>query len=227
MKHLSTLLLLIFTTIMMAQNQPQPSVDVSGEGIVTVTPDEATVRVRVENTGKDVKSLKQMNDAIVNDVLKFIDKAGIDEKDVKTEYVRLSKTYEYNTKKYTYSANQSVSIKIRDLSRYDRIMNGLLESGINRIDGVTFSSSNQTDLESEARVKAMANAKMKAQEYAGAIGQQIGKAIAISEFRQSNTPQPFLRSSAMSMDAESGGQQTLAPGEMEIIATVNVRFVLN
>jgi len=227
MKPLNTLLLLIFTTTMMAQTTPQPSVDVSGEGIVTIIPDEVTVRVRVENTGKDPKTLKLQNDAIVNDVLKYIDKAGIDKKDVKSEYVRLSKNYEYNTKKYTYAANQAISIKLRNLSRYEDLMNGLLESGINRIDGVTFSSSKQKSLESEARVKAMANAKLKAEQYAGAINQSIGKAIAISEFRQSNVPQPMLRSSAMSMDAESGGQQTLAPGEMKIKATVNVRFVLN
>ena len=151
----------------------------------------------------------------------------MDKEDVKTDYIRLSKNYEYNTKQYTFSANQAITVKVRDLANYEDLMNGLLESGINRIDGVSFSSSQQTKLESEARVKAMQNAKLKAQEYASALGQGIGKAISISEFRPQSVPQPFLRSSAMSMDAEGGGGQTLAPGEMEIRTTVNVRFELN
>ena len=69
MKNLFTLLILLISTIMIAQNNPQPTVDVTGEGIVRVVPDEVTITVRVENTGSEVKALKAKNDQIVNDVL--------------------------------------------------------------------------------------------------------------------------------------------------------------
>ena len=36
---------------MTAQTEMKPSVDVTGEGIVNVVPDQVTVSVRVENTG--------------------------------------------------------------------------------------------------------------------------------------------------------------------------------
>lgn len=228
MKKTALVLILLITTIMNAQTpNPTSTVDVSGEGVVNVTPDEVTIRVRVENTGKNTTVVKQQNDRTVNDVLAFLRSMGIENKDVQTQYVNLQKNYEYNTKTYNYAANQSISIKVRNLSKYEDIMNGLLESGINRVDGVSFSSSEKTKLESQARKKAMLDAKQKATEYASALDQKIGKAASISEFQQiNNGPQPMFRTSMMVESDASGGQQTLAPGEMEIKVRVNVSFYL-
>lgn len=227
MKTLSTFLILLITTTIFAQTPTATStVDVTGEGIVKVVPDEVTIMLRIENTGKIAKELKTQNDKIVNDVLKFLKSMGIADKDVKTEYITLSKNYEYETKTYSYAANQSISVKLRDLSKYETLMNGLLESGINRIDGITFSSSNKEALESEARKKAVENAKMKATEYAAALNQTIGKAVKISEFSQSNGPQPYYKTAMMSRDSMESGSQSIALGEMEIRTTVNVSFFL-
>ncbi|RMA58931.1 SIMPL domain-containing protein [Ulvibacter antarcticus] len=226
MKRIQTVLMLLITTIIMAQNNPQPTVDVTGEGIVRVTPDEVTINVRVENTGKDVKMIKAENDRAINDVLNTVKRLGIADKDVQSEYIRLSKNYDYNTKTYNYAANQSIGIKLRDLGKYESLMNGLMASGINRIDGISFSSSNNKALESEARKNAVADAKMKASEYASVLDQSIGKAVSISEYRVNNNPQPMYRTMAMESDS-SGGNQVIAPGEMEIRVNVNVSFLLN
>jgi uncharacterized protein len=226
MKTINTLFILLISTVIMSQNNPQPTVDVTGEGVVRVVPDEVTINVGVENTGKNVKELKSENDRIVDEVFATVKRMGIDEKDVQTEYIRLSKNYEYNTKTYNYAANQSISIKVKDLKKYESLINGLMDSGINRIDGISFTSSNMTALESQARKKAVENAKMKAQEYTQVLNQTIGKAISISEFRAINNPQPMYKTMAMSADSLEG-QQTLAPGEMEIRVNVNISFLLN
>lgn len=225
MKNIVLILMIIATGSMTAQTQPSPTVDVKGEGIVNVVPDEVTVNVRVENTGSNVRELKQQNDRVISEVLQFIKGMGIADKYVKTDFVRLSKNYEYNTKTYNYAANQSLVIKLVDLKKYEPLMNGLLETGINRIDGLTFSSSIMEKLQSQARKKAVENAKLKATEYASVLGQSIGKAVQISEFQQVSTPGPMFRS-AMAMDSE-GAAQTLAPGEMQVSVSVNVSFVLN
>ena len=226
MKTINTLFILLISTVIMSQNNPQPTVDVTGEGVVRVVPDEVTINVGVENTGKNVKELKSENDRIVDEVFATVKRMGIDEKDVQTEYIRLSKNYEYNTKTYNYAANQSISIKVKDLKKYESLINGLMDSGINRIDGISFTSSNMTALESQARKKAVENAKMKAQEYTQVLNQTIGKAISISEFRAINNPQPMYKTMTMSADSLEG-QQTLAPGEMEIRVNVNISFLLN
>jgi uncharacterized protein YggE len=217
---------LLISTIMTAQNIPQPTVDVTGEGIVSVVPDEVTISVRVENTGNEVKPLKTKNDQIVNDVLQTIKRMGIEDKNVQTEYVRLSKNYQHNTKTYNYSANQTISIYLKDLQKYEALMDGLMASGINRIDGISFSSSKEMELKSQARIKAVENAVMKAKEYAGVLNQTIGKAVSISEYQNSIAPQPMFKAMAMQSDNQ-GEKQTLAPGEIEIRTSVSVRFVLN
>ena len=224
---ISTLLLMAISTTLLAQNPSEANtVNVTGEGIVKVVPDEVTVSVRVENTGENTKILKEQNDAAINEVLKFIKKMGIADKDVMTEYINVNKNYDYNTKTYSFSANQSLSVKLRDLKKYEELMKGLMDSGINRIDGVNFSSSKEEELESQARKKAVEDAKMKATEYAGALNQTIGKAALISEYRNTIGPQPMYKSAMMS-DESGSGQQTIAPGEMEIRATINVSFYLN
>lgn len=229
MKAIQTFLILaLTTTAIMAQNTlPPPTIDVTGEGIVRVVPDEVTINIRVENTGENTKTLKKQNDVTVNDVLKFLKKMNIADKDVQTEYMNLSKNYDYNTKTYSFAANQSISIKLRDLKNYEPVMSGLMDTGVNRIDGVSFSSSNKEVLESQARKKAIENAQMKAKEYAGALNQTIGKAISISEFSNNTSPSPMRYKSAMMADASSGGEQTISVGEMEITTTVNVSFLLN
>ncbi|MGK0426270.1 MAG: hypothetical protein ACJAUR_000367 [Ulvibacter sp.] len=210
---------------MTAQNNLQPTVDVTGEGIVRVVPDEVTISVQVENIGNEVKLLKTKNDQIVNDVLQTIKRMGIEDKDVQTEYVRLSKNYQHNTKTYNYSANQTISIYLKDLQKYESLMDGLMASGINRIDGISFSASKEIELKSQARKKAIENAVMKANEYVGVLNQTIGKAVSISELQNATAPQPMYRAMAM-QDGSAGAKQTLAPGEIEIRANVNVRFVL-
>lgn len=225
MKTIAISLILFGSLLMNAQNPPKPTVDVSGEGIVTVVPDQATITVRVEHEGNNPKEVKQMNDRTVNEVFKFLKKAGIDEKYVQTEYLNLNKNYDYNKKTYNYVANQTISIQLKDLTKYETLMNGLLETGINRIQGIAFSSSLASQLESQARVKAIQQAKLKAEEYTAALGQSIGKAVHISEFQNVQNPTPMYKSAMMMSDSE--GSQTMAPGEMEIKVWVNVSFELN
>lgn len=224
MKYFILTITLITSLFMSAQNEFKPSVDVRGEGVVTITPDQVTINARVEHTGSNAKEVKQLNDQTINEVFQFLKREGIDNKYVRTEYLNLTKNYDYKTKTYNYAANQTLSIKLVDLDKYESIMNGLLDTGINRINGIQFSSSNNEALQREARIKAIENAKQKATEYASVLNQSIGKALKISEFQNVSAPMPMLRSASMDSSSES---QTMAPGEMEVRVVVNVSFELN
>ncbi|MEM0518795.1 MULTISPECIES: SIMPL domain-containing protein [Aequorivita] len=228
MKMIKTILILaITTTTLMAQNTlPPPTIDVTGEGIVRVVPDEATINIRVENTGENTKLLKQQNDATISEVLKFLKKMDIAEKDVRTEYMNLNKNYDYNSKTYTFAANQSLSVKLRDLNKYEAVMKGLIDTGINRIDGVTFSSSNEETLKVEARKKAIENAQMKAKDYVSVLNQTVGKAVSISELSNPSGPRPMYKAAMMDSSSE-GSDPTIALGVIEVKTRVNVSFLLN
>tara|TARA_B100000809_G_scaffold258992_1_gene303150 strand:- start:1653 stop:2354 length:702 start_codon:yes stop_codon:yes gene_type:complete len=233
MKKNLFILIILFSDLAMSQNNiqttiMQPTVDVMGQGIVKVLPDEVTINVQVENKGQNPKELKQKNNLIINDVLAFIKSMDIADKQVQTEYLRLNKNYDYQTKTYSYLANQSISIYLKDLKLYESLMNGLMERGINRIDGISFSTSKIKELRSQARIKAMQNAKMKAEEYSKVLNQSIGKAVSISEFSDTNYPGPVNRNRMMlSSDASAIEQQTISIGEIEVVTKINVSFLLN
>ena len=130
-------------------------------------------------------------------------------------------------KKYNYQASQSISITLKDLSKYDEITTGLNDAGVNSIQGVEFKSSKMETYEREARKKAMENAKQKAADYVSVLGQKVGKALLITDNSQSYYPQPMYKGNVMAMAADaSATRETLAVGEIEINTNVSVTFAL-
>lgn len=222
MKRILLLLVMLIGAATFAQEQ-QNTVSVIGTGTVNIIPDKVLINSRIEHTGKSAVEVKKQNDKVVNDVIKYLKSQGIASENIQTEYIRLNKEFNYNTKDTFYSANQAISIELQDLKKYEDIMSGLLNSGLNRIDGIEFMTSKKEELQSEARKKAVLDAQMKAKEYAEALGQEIGKAIRISEI-QTDHYQPVYR--VMEMKQDSSEQETIAPGEMEVRVKVNVDFLL-
>ena len=229
MKNLVMILLVSAGMVQAQEVKTVPQISVSGEGKIKVTPDEALITVAVENTGKDAAEVKKKNDEIVDKVLKLIKQRGIPTADYQTQRVNLYKNYDYNTKKYNYVANQTISIHLKDLSKYDKLMMDLVDSGINSIQGVEFKSSKIKEFESQARKKAMVDAKQKAEDYVSVLaGQKVGKALVISDNSFTNYPRPvYAEMKTMAMaDGSAMPQETLAIGEIEIISNVSVSFVL-
>ncbi|MQP23579.1 DUF541 domain-containing protein [Flavobacterium sp. LMO8] len=229
MKNLVTILLFSVFMVQAQEVKTVPQISVSGEGKIKVTPDEAVITVAVENSGKEAIDVKKKNDEIVDKVLKLIKQRGISSVDYQTQRVNLYKNYDYNTKKYNYIANQTISIHLKDLSRYDKLMLDLVDSGMNSIQGVEFKSSKIKEYESQARKKAMLDANKKAEDYVSVlVGQKVGKALVISDNSFTNYPRPVyaeMKTMVMS-DEGSVPQETLAIGEIEIISNVSVSFVL-
>lgn len=224
--------LLIALTFFMALSQihaqeTKPMITVSGEGKVKVVPDQVNISVAVESKGSKAADVKKANDTKVDAVLRYIKKMGIAKEDFQTTRVSLNDQYDYEKKKHNYVAVQSIQILIKDLSKYDELMEGLVDSGINSIGNVEFESSQIEKHKSEARKLAIQNAKAKAQDYVGALGQKMGIAVTVVDNSQDYTPRPRYEMMAMKMaDVAMGGNETLAAGEIEITANVSVSFLL-
>ena len=212
------------------QDQKQiPQVTVSGEGKIKVTPDQASITIAIETKGAKSADIKKDNDLAVEKVLQFVKKMKLPKEDVLTQRVSLNPNFDYDKKKSNFIANQTIVILLKDLSKYDELMEGLVESGANRIDNVEFKSSKIDQYQSDARKSAMKDAKKKAEDYVSVLGQKIGKALLISDNSQAYFPQPIMFKAnmmAMSEDA-SAPRETLAVGDIEITANVTVSFILD
>lgn len=229
MKRAIVFLSVMFMTLSYGQEIKQvPQITVSGEGKIKVIPDQATITATVETRGNVAKEVKKLNDDQMDAVLKLIKKMNLAPSDYRTQRVSLNPQYDYEKKKTTYNATQTVEIIVRDLNKYDELMEGLVSQGINRIDNVVFQSSKLAQYESDARKLAMKEAKHKAEDYVSVLGQKVGRAMTISDNTQSYIPQPvYARFKTMSaMESDSAAKETLAIGEITITANVSVNFIL-
>ncbi len=228
MRYIIVFFVFLSTMAIQAQQNStfQPTVVVNGEGNVKVKPDQVLINSRIEHEGDNAAEVKKMNDEVVDRVIKYLRSEGIPEKNIRTAYLNLSKNYNYNDKTYNYSANQAISIKLDDLKNYEKVISGLFDVGLNRIDGIQFLSSQMEKHTSEARRKAVLNAKLKAEEYVAPLNQSIGKAVYITE-QGSDNYQPLYRMEMMKSSADGTSQETIAPGEMEVSVKVTIGFFLN
>lgn len=228
MKKTLLILTVLFASLLHAQEQQKqiPQIAVSGEGKIKVTPDKVVVNFGVNNTGKDATEVKKLNDETVDKVIKFIKKFGIPTSDYQTTNVSLNRNYDYDKKKYNYQASQSITITLKDISKYDSLMMGLVDNGINNITNVEFQSSKLEEHKTAARKEAMKDAKRKAEDYVSVLGQKVGKALVISDNGSVHYPQPMYKSNMMAMADGAAQQETLAVGEIEVVATVTVSFIL-
>lgn len=229
MKKAILLVSILFMSLSNAQEIKQiPQISVNGEGKIKVVPDQVVLLATVETKGNNSKEVKRSNDQQMEQVIKFIKKMNLDPADYKTQRVSLNPQYDYEKKKSNYNATQTIEILLKDLAKYDELMEGLVNNGINRIDNVIFQSSKMAQFQSEARKLAMKDAKIKAEDYVSVLGQKIGKALLISDNSQNYypSPAPVYAMKGASMDSESAPRETIAIGEINIISNVSVSFIL-
>lgn len=230
MKKTALLLFALFTTLVQSQEiKPIPMINVTGEGKIKIIPDQAAISISVETKGAKATEVKKENDTKIDAVLKYIKKMNIAKEDFQTQRVNLYPNYDYEKKKSNYMATQTVIILLRDLNKYDALMDGLVDVGINRIDNVEFKSSKMEALQSSARKLAMQNAKAKAEDFVSVLNQKVGKAMTISDNTQTYyPPRPMYEMKTMAMADGGGGapRETLAAGEIELVVNVSVSFVL-
>jgi uncharacterized protein YggE len=229
MKKIAFLVLVLVSGLAGAQvtEKTPPHINVSGEGKIKVTPDQATITIGVENIGNDAADVKKKNDVAIDAVIKYLKSIKLPAEDYQTQRVSLNRNYDYTKKKYSFTATQTIVINLKDLTKYDAMMMGLVDSGVNTIHGVEFKTSRLAQYESEARVKAVQVAKQKAIDYGTALGQKAGKAIVVTDNTQ--TFYPVMRG-MMSLQKEQSSdmaRETLAIGEIEVIANVTISFELN
>ncbi|MGL4827220.1 MAG: oxidative stress defense protein [Vibrionaceae bacterium] len=190
---------------------PMPHLETSGVGEITTTPDMALVQIAVSLTKSKAQKAKQASDDAVVSLLARLAKLGIAREDIQSSSLSLQPQYNYSQQGQPelegYNATRTVSINVRDLSKLNQVLDGALEDGINRINGIDLLSSQNDTLKIQARSKAIADAINKANEIAHGFNQSV---VGLWKIRYNNyaTPQPImLRMAADSYSAKSASYQ--------------------
>jgi uncharacterized protein YggE len=213
-----------------------PTISVTGTAEIFVVPDEVIFSLEVEKTNKDLQIAKRENDESIGQILALTKRFEIAPKDVKTDYISVSKQYEFigtgpeRRRVFTgFAVSKTVIVKLKDLSKFESFFSEVLKTGVSEIKSVSFGTSESRKYKDEARTKAMIAAREKAQAMAGAIGQSIGKAVQISEqtSRVFNAYSNITANTVSDSDISGRGSDTFSAGTLSIKLSVEVKFLLN
>lgn len=207
------------------------TIDISGEGRVTAIPDIAIVSLGMDNTSINVQDAQKKNSDTINALLVQLKALQISEDDIKTSAYSIYPQYDWNNGQQTlrgYTVSQNLTVKIRQTDNVAAVLKIAGDLKLNQVGGLTFDIDKPEVYQEQAREKALANAKTKAEALAKIMGVKLGKVISFSE-NNSYTPQPYPLYAAKDMAVGSGGgtAPSVSPGSQEIVITASVRYELD
>ena len=160
-------------------------VSVVGTGEVEYTPDNAliTLGVHVDNAATAAAALERVNQTI-NSVIPALTNLGIPRENITTQGYNLYPQYFYPENKAAqvsgYTADQQLVIKVDIKDSTDligRAIEAASAQGINQVQGISFMPSDVEALKHQALLKAIEDAKSKAEVTAEAAGVDLKKVI--------------------------------------------------
>lgn len=196
------------------------TLSISGHGEVRQAPDLAIVNVGVTSQAPAANEALAANSQAMQAIFAALKAAGIADKDVQTSNFMVQPRYDYNNegrppRLVGYDVSNSVTVTVRQLDGLGKVLDQVVQSGSNQINGIQFDIANPQDATDEARKLAVADARRKAEIYAAAGGVKLGDIVSISEGVAYQPPVPIMRAKAMraeAMDAAppiAQGEQTL------------------
>ncbi len=204
----------------------QQGIWVTGQGKVSVVPDIVSLSLGIEAQAATVAEAQNQAAEAMDRVMTALTDNGVAEKDIKTQYYSIYPVRRWDDSKETlfgYRVTNTVTAKIRDIDRAGAIIDAVAEAGgdLTRINGISFSIDDPSAYQEEAREKAMADAKAKAEQLAALAGVTLGKPTYISEWGI-QVPYPLaVMEAAVSAPAVS---TPISPGEMDISLSVQVVY---
>lgn len=224
-KHL--LLLLFLLMIPLSLPARDRFVRVTAEAEVMAEPDRVIITAANRYKTANLQEGSQTLQKNISQALDFCRSQNINDSDIQIQHISITPSFYTDngrqTDKPSYTLTQSFSITLKDLSRYEALLYGLLNNGINQIQDVRFYSSKLKEYRNEARTLAMQAAQEKAHLLAGQAQAQLGKVISITE----NTPAISYSAANISQNAylntEMGGA---GAGVIPVRAEVVVQYEL-
>jgi hypothetical protein len=206
------------------------SIIINGEGKIFAKPDIGQISLSVLTEAKTVAGAQKNNNEKMNKVLGAIKEAGVEEKDIKTANYSIYPKYQYLSGKSIvigYEVGQTLEVKIRDLDKFGAIIGEATENGANQVGSLSFTFDDPEGLKTEARQKAIENAREKAEALAGTLGVKLIRVIAFSESASQSPAIPYYSYKEAYGMGGGGSDATIETGQNEIIANVSITYEIN
>jgi uncharacterized protein YggE len=229
---------------------PQNVIVVTGTGDAYSTPDIAEITFDVTNEASTVAQAQQNVTDKMNDILAYLKSAGVDDKDVKTVNYNIYPRYEYKTTPIVcppgsmcpniingglgqrtlagYDVTHSIDVKVRKIEDASKILAVLGSKNVTNLSGINFTNEDPNAAQAQARDKAIADAKSKAQKLADSLGVSLVGVVSFSE----GGNYPIYYGKTMASDSMAiGGAPAAAPmlpaGQNKVTSNVTITYEIH
>jgi uncharacterized protein len=233
----ATLLLLVLTAMtskafgQQNREQPPPVIVVTGSAQVEADPDGATVRLGVVRQESTAQGAQEQANRTVQAVLAEIAKVGIPAQRIQTSRLTLTPVYasprpdsKEAPRISAYSASNTVSIEVDNLTQIGPVIDAGLRAGSNQLEGVHFRLKNDLPVREKALKQAVMEARQKAETMAEALGVRLGAVLEAAEAGLSIVPKG--QGGFVSLARAEATQTPVSPGQLEVSANVTVRYLI-
>ena len=202
--------------------------DLSVTGEATRVPDLAIVTAGVVTRSAHAATAIQDNADRMNRVIEALKHAGIADRDIQTSSINLNAEYRYPDNQPPqltgYTATNQLTVKFHDIRSSGKILDVLVAHGVNQISGPNLTVEHPEQALDEARAKAVAEGRARAELYARSLGMQVVRVVSISESGGYAPPPP---APPMPMMARAEAAYTkIVPGEQQLQVNLSMVFEL-
>lgn len=198
-------------------------INVSGTGVVQADPDTALFTFSISGQTDTPAVAMERADSVGGDLVRRLERIGIESRDIRSTPVTLNPFLDRQSQRQLIQYSRTTRATLRDLDRIEDVYSAALEAGVNSIGELTFSVSRYRELEDQARVLALEDARTQADAIAATLGVEVGRVLSVNVSRSS----PIIGRADRQMRfavAEAQAAPDFRAGEIEVTATANVAF---
>jgi hypothetical protein len=201
--------------------------DINATGEVSRVPDVAVISAGVVSRSTTASGALQDTANRMQRVLAALRRAGVQDRDIQTSNVNLNPEYKYENNQAPqlvgYTATNNVSIRFRDIRSSGAILDALVGQGANQINGPSLTVDKPDAALDEARMKAIAAGRARAELYARSLGMRVVRVVSINESGGGYPPPPMpMYARAQAADAKT----EIEPGEQKLQVSLAMTFEL-
>ena len=211
-----------------------PRIQVVGEGVVAAEPDMAVVRLTVNRKADTAEEALSANNEAMSDVISAMRKQGVDKRDMQTSGFSIQPDYNYPRPTASgerpapvltgYTVRNTIRLTVRELENLGAIMDKSVRLGINEGGQLEWGHQNSEEYLEKARIKAVKDAKAKAETLADAADVDLGDLLELSEGRPVHSTAKMADASMTMARSES---VPVAAGQVSYQVRVNASYAID
>jgi uncharacterized protein YggE len=210
-------------------NEPLRTLNISGHGEITLTPDIAYIYVGVHSENEEARVAVAENNELAQTVIDALRDAGIRAEDISTTNFSLwySQNYDFNGQPTDgkYVVDNTVYITVRDLEALGDILGTAIEAGANTVNSISFDVADKDAALAEARAQAVADAQAQAAELAELAGVELGEIQSINMY--GGFPSPIYGGKGGGgYAADASYAVPITPGQYVVSVDVNLVYTI-